>query len=72
MTQKQSNVPDQSRPQTATRGDGDQPERPGLKQTAPGNRRMLRRHTVNEVVVPKGPETAGNLTTSQEGSASQS
>ncbi|KAF6287479.1 ankyrin repeat domain 27 [Rhinolophus ferrumequinum] len=72
MTQKQSNLPDQSRPQTATRGDGDQPERPGLKQTAPGNRRMLRRHTVNEVVVPKGPETASNLTTSQEGSVFQS
>ncbi|XP_019510022.1 PREDICTED: ankyrin repeat domain-containing protein 27 [Hipposideros armiger] len=71
-TQKQNNVPDQSRLQTANRGDGDQPPRPGLKQTAPGNRRMLRRHTVNNVVAPKGPEAADNLPTPQEGSVSQS
>ncbi|XP_010987401.2 ankyrin repeat domain-containing protein 27 isoform X1 [Camelus dromedarius] len=65
--QKQNNLPDQGRPQTADRGNGDQLERPGLRQPAPGNRRMLRRHTVNDAVVPKGPETAGNLTTPPRG-----
>lgn len=72
IIQKQNDLSDQSRFQTADKGDGDQPKRPGLKQTAPGNRRMLRRHTVDETLVPRGPETAGNLTTPQEASISHS
>lgn len=71
VTPKQKNLSDQSRSQSANRGDTDQPERPGLKQTAPGNRRMLRRHTANDAPVSKGPETAGNPTTPQEASISQ-
>ncbi|XP_075849087.1 ankyrin repeat domain-containing protein 27 isoform X2 [Microcebus murinus] len=66
---KQSNTPDQSRSRTADKGNSDRPERPGLK---PGRRRMLRRHTVEDAAVSKGRETAGNLTTAQEASLSQS
>ncbi|XP_026935117.1 ankyrin repeat domain-containing protein 27 isoform X13 [Sagmatias obliquidens] len=72
VTRKQNNLPDQSSSQTADKGNDGQPERPGPRQTAPGQRRMLRRHIVNDAVVPKGPETAGNLTTPQEASISQS
>ncbi|XP_023419467.2 ankyrin repeat domain-containing protein 27 isoform X1 [Cavia porcellus] len=71
---KNSHLPEQSRLQTAGEGSNDLPkERPGLKQLvpAPGNRRMVRRHTVDVAVVPKDPETAGSLTTSQEASVSQ-
>lgn len=66
------NQPDQSRSQIAGTGNKDRPERPGLKQTAPGNRQMLRRHTVNDAVASKRPETAANLPTPQEASISQS
>nr|XP_058901996.1 ankyrin repeat domain-containing protein 27 isoform X3 [Kogia breviceps]XP_058901997.1 ankyrin repeat domain-containing protein 27 isoform X3 [Kogia breviceps]XP_058902000.1 ankyrin repeat domain-containing protein 27 isoform X3 [Kogia breviceps] len=72
VTRKQNNLPDQSSSQTADKGNDGQPERPGPTPTAPGQRRMLRRHTVKDAVVPKGPETAGNLTTAQEASISQS
>ncbi|XP_032470781.1 ankyrin repeat domain-containing protein 27 isoform X13 [Phocoena sinus] len=72
VTRKQNNLADQSSSQTADKGNDGQPERPGPRQTAPGQRRMLRRHIVNDAVVPKGPETAGNLTTPQEASISQS
>ncbi|XP_059940200.1 ankyrin repeat domain-containing protein 27 isoform X5 [Mesoplodon densirostris] len=72
VTRKQNNLPDQSSSQTADKGNDGQPERPGPRRTAPGQRRMLCRHTVNDAVVPKGPETAGNLTTPQEASISQS
>ncbi|XP_033701409.1 ankyrin repeat domain-containing protein 27 isoform X14 [Tursiops truncatus] len=72
VTRKQNNLPDQSSSQTADKGNDGQPERPGPRQTAPGQRRMLRRHIVNDAVVPKGPETAGNLTAPQEASISQS
>ncbi|XP_065781801.1 ankyrin repeat domain-containing protein 27 isoform X1 [Muntiacus reevesi] len=71
VTQKHKNPPDQGRSETADKGN-DQTERPGPRQTAPRNRRMLRRHTVDDTVAPKGPETAGNLTTPQEASISQS
>ncbi|KAB0401667.1 hypothetical protein E2I00_018007, partial [Balaenoptera physalus] len=71
VTRKQNNLPDQSSSQMADKGNDGQPERPGPRQTAPGQRRMLRRHTVNDAVVPKGPETTGNLTTPQEASISQ-
>ncbi|KAJ8791392.1 hypothetical protein J1605_004197 [Eschrichtius robustus] len=70
VTRKQNNLPDQSSSQTADKGKDGQPERPGPRQTAPGQRRMLRRHAVNDAVVPKGPETTGNLTTPQEASIS--
>ncbi|XP_045047891.1 ankyrin repeat domain-containing protein 27 isoform X9 [Desmodus rotundus] len=72
VTQQQKNLSDQNRSQAADRGDGDWPERHRLKQTAPGNRRMFRRHTVNDAVVPKDPETASNLPIPQEASISQS
>ncbi|KAM7233607.1 hypothetical protein CapIbe_015743 [Capra ibex] len=71
VTRKHNNLPDQGRSEAADKGN-DQLERPGPRQTAPRNRRMLRRHTVDDTVVPKGPETAGNLTTPQEASISQS
>ncbi|XP_007952535.1 ankyrin repeat domain-containing protein 27 [Orycteropus afer afer] len=64
-TLKQNHLPDQSRLQTADRGNSDQPKTPTQKQTAPGNRRMLRRHTVNDAVGAKGQEIASNLTTPQ-------
>lgn len=66
-------MPDQSRSQTANEGKNDWPEeRPRQKQTAPGNRRMLRRHTVEDTVVPKLPETADNLSSPQGAGVSQS
>nr|XP_017522677.2 ankyrin repeat domain-containing protein 27 isoform X2 [Manis javanica] len=65
VTWKQNNLPDQGRSPTADKGNGDQPNRPGLKQTAPGSRQLLLRHTVNDAAVAKGPETAGNLTAPQ-------
>lgn len=65
VTWKQNNLPDQGRSPTADKGNGDQPKRPGLKQTAPGSRQLLLRHTVNDAAVAKGPETAGNLTAPQ-------
>ncbi|XP_021585734.2 ankyrin repeat domain-containing protein 27 isoform X4 [Ictidomys tridecemlineatus] len=73
ITRKQNNLPDQSRSQTANEGKNDWPEeRPRQKQTAPGNRKMLRRHTVEDPVVPKGPETADNLSLPQGAGVSQS
>uniref|UniRef100_A0A8C9P5R9 Ankyrin repeat domain-containing protein 27 n=1 Tax=Spermophilus dauricus TaxID=99837 RepID=A0A8C9P5R9_SPEDA len=73
ITRKQNNLPDQSRSQTANEGKNDWPEeRPRQKQTAPGNKRMLRRHTVEDPVVPKGPETADNLSLPQGAGVSQS
>ncbi|KAM4800298.1 ankyrin repeat domain-containing protein 27 isoform X3 [Urocitellus parryii] len=73
ITREQNNLPDQSRSQTANEGKNDWPEeRPRQKQTAPGNRRMLRRHTVEDPVVPKGPETADNLSLPQGAGVSQS
>ncbi|KAG3255778.1 ankyrin repeat domain 27, transcript variant X3 [Ictidomys tridecemlineatus] len=73
ITRKQNNLPDQSRSQTANEGKNDWPEeRPRQKQTAPGNRKMLRRHTVEDPVAPKGPETADNLSLPQGAGVSQS
>lgn len=76
VTRKQKNLPDQSRPLRADKGNDDQPlsssERPGRRQKAPASRRMLRRHTVDDAVVSKGPETASNLIVPQEASISQS
>ncbi|XP_012502488.1 PREDICTED: ankyrin repeat domain-containing protein 27 isoform X2 [Propithecus coquereli] len=72
VTLKQNDPPDQSRSHTADKANSDRPERPGLKAAAPGHRRMLRRHTVEDAAVSKGQETAGNLTTAQEASLSQS
>uniref|UniRef100_A0A8D1NUG0 Ankyrin repeat domain 27 n=1 Tax=Sus scrofa TaxID=9823 RepID=A0A8D1NUG0_PIG len=76
VTRKQKNLPDQSRPLRADKGNDDQPlsssERPGRRQKAPASRRMLCRHTVDDAVVSKGPETASNLIAPQEASISQS
>ncbi|KAM8775451.1 ankyrin repeat domain-containing protein 27 isoform 2-T2 [Rhynchonycteris naso] len=69
-TQKQKNLSDQS--SSPDKRDGDEPKRPGLKQTAPGNRQMIRRHSVDDAVGLKGPETAANLTVPREASVSQS
>lgn len=69
---EQEHLPDQNRPQTADQGDGDPPKRPELKQTAPQNRRVVRRNTINDAIVPKSPETTGNLTIPQEASTAQS
>ncbi|XP_013377901.1 PREDICTED: ankyrin repeat domain-containing protein 27 isoform X2 [Chinchilla lanigera] len=63
---RNSHLPEQSRLQTANEGSDDLPkERPGLKQSAPGNRRMVRRHTVDIAVVPKEPETVLEASISQ-------
>eukprot|EP00071_Canis_lupus_P029522 XP_022263079.1 ankyrin repeat domain-containing protein 27 [Canis lupus familiaris] len=73
VTGRQSNLPDQSRSETADRGGGNRPERPGPKQSVPANRRMLRRHTVEDPVVSVSPGSAGNPSTSPEAdTASQS
>ncbi|XP_037675224.1 ankyrin repeat domain-containing protein 27 isoform X2 [Choloepus didactylus] len=69
---KQSNLSEQSGAQTADQGSSDRPERPALKQAAPRNRRLLRRHTANEAIGAKSPETAGNLTAPQESTVPQS
>jgi len=66
VTGKQNHLPDQSRSESADRGHGNQPERPGPKQSVPANRRMLRRHTVEDTVVSQNPGTAGHLATSRE------
>ncbi|XP_019651801.2 ankyrin repeat domain-containing protein 27 isoform X3 [Ailuropoda melanoleuca] len=66
VTGKQTHLPDQSRPESADRGKGNQPEGPAPKPSIPGNRRMLRRHTVEDTVVSKSAGTAGNPATSQE------
>lgn len=71
VTREQAKRPEQSRSQTADTGGGEQPERPRLKKAAPGTRRMLRRHTVDDTVGAKGPETAGGLATPREASISQ-
>ncbi|XP_075393450.1 ankyrin repeat domain-containing protein 27 isoform X1 [Tenrec ecaudatus] len=70
-TLKQTPWPEPSRPPTAGMGCGDQSSRSTPEQAAPGNRRMLHRHTVNEAVGSKDPEAAGDLTTPQEASVSQ-
>ncbi|XP_022380790.1 ankyrin repeat domain-containing protein 27 isoform X3 [Enhydra lutris kenyoni] len=65
VTGRQDNLPDYSRSESADRGHGNQPEGPGPRQSVPSNRRMLRRHTVEDAVVPTGPGTAGNPATSK-------
>ncbi|XP_002762026.1 ankyrin repeat domain-containing protein 27 isoform X1 [Callithrix jacchus] len=72
VTLSQNNPPTRSGPHAAEKGNSDWPERPGLTQTTPGHRQMLRRHTVEDAVVSQGPETAGLPCTPQEVSASQS
>ncbi|XP_039322355.1 ankyrin repeat domain-containing protein 27 isoform X2 [Saimiri boliviensis] len=72
VTLSQNNPPAQSAPHAAEKGNSDWPERPGLTQTSPGHRQMLRRHMVEDAVVLQGPENAGPLCTPQEVSASQS
>ncbi|XP_077838156.1 ankyrin repeat domain-containing protein 27 isoform X12 [Macaca mulatta] len=68
VTLRQNNPPAQSGSPAAEKGNSDWPERPGLTQTGPGHRRMLRRHTVEDAVVSQGLEAAGP----QEVSASRS
>uniref|UniRef100_A0A2K5UQ09 Ankyrin repeat domain-containing protein 27 n=1 Tax=Macaca fascicularis TaxID=9541 RepID=A0A2K5UQ09_MACFA len=68
VTLRQNNPPAQSGSHAAEKGNSDWPERPGLTQTGPGHRRMLRRHTVEDAVVSQGLEAAGP----QEVSASRS
>uniref|UniRef100_M3Y8V6 Ankyrin repeat domain 27 n=3 Tax=Mustela putorius furo TaxID=9669 RepID=M3Y8V6_MUSPF len=65
VTGRQDNLPDHSRSESADRGHGNQSEGPGPRQSVPSNRRMLRRHTVEDAVVPKSPGTAGNPATSK-------
>ncbi|XP_042824227.1 ankyrin repeat domain-containing protein 27 isoform X1 [Panthera tigris] len=60
VTREQNSPPDQRGPETAGRGSSSQPERPGLKQSVPASRRMLRRHTVEDTVAAKSPGTAGD------------
>ncbi|KAM5236178.1 ankyrin repeat domain-containing protein 27 [Ctenodactylus gundi] len=72
VTEKESTLLGQSRLQAEEGSDGLSTERPRLNHTAPGNRRMLRRHTVNDAVVPRGPEIVGTVTTPQEACTSQS
>ncbi|XP_004636880.1 ankyrin repeat domain-containing protein 27 isoform X2 [Octodon degus] len=59
ITQKQSPArAEQSGLQTADEGSDDLPkEGPRLTRSAPANRRMVRRHTVDVAVVPKDPES---------------
>uniref|UniRef100_A0A452UEU5 Ankyrin repeat domain-containing protein 27 n=1 Tax=Ursus maritimus TaxID=29073 RepID=A0A452UEU5_URSMA len=66
VTGKQNHLPDQSRPESADTGNGSQPEGPAPKPSVPANRRMLRRHTVEDTVVSKSAGTAGHPATSQE------
>ncbi|XP_017717207.1 PREDICTED: ankyrin repeat domain-containing protein 27 isoform X2 [Rhinopithecus bieti] len=68
VTLRQNNPPAQSGSHAAEKGNSDWPERPGLTQTGPGHRRMLRRHTVDDAVVSQGLEVAAP----QEVSASRS
>uniref|UniRef100_A0A8I5NQ15 Ankyrin repeat domain 27 n=1 Tax=Papio anubis TaxID=9555 RepID=A0A8I5NQ15_PAPAN len=68
VTLRQNNPPAQSGSHAAEKGNSDWPERPGLTQTGPGHRRMLRRHTVEDAVVSQGLEAAAP----QEVSASRS
>nr|XP_011763636.1 ankyrin repeat domain-containing protein 27 isoform X2 [Macaca nemestrina] len=68
VTLRQNNPPARSGSHAAEKGNSDWPERPGLTQTGPGHRRMLRRHTVEDAVVSQGLEAAGP----QEVSASRS
>ncbi|XP_004693608.1 PREDICTED: ankyrin repeat domain-containing protein 27 [Condylura cristata] len=73
LTQKPP--PGQSSSQTADQGHGDQPEGSGWKQhSAPGSRRMLRRHTVGDAsdTVAQGPERAGSFPAPHEAGLSQS
>nr|XP_037847430.1 ankyrin repeat domain-containing protein 27 isoform X4 [Chlorocebus sabaeus] len=58
VTLRQNNPPGQSGSHAAEKGNSDWPERPGLTQTGPGHRRMLRRHTVEDAVVSQGLEAA--------------
>uniref|UniRef100_A0A2K5Z5F9 Ankyrin repeat domain-containing protein 27 n=1 Tax=Mandrillus leucophaeus TaxID=9568 RepID=A0A2K5Z5F9_MANLE len=68
VTLRQNNPPAQSGSHAAEKGNSDWPEGPGLTQTGPGHRRMLRRHTVEDAVVSQGLEAAAP----QEVSASRS
>uniref|UniRef100_A0A8D2FCZ7 Ankyrin repeat domain 27 n=1 Tax=Theropithecus gelada TaxID=9565 RepID=A0A8D2FCZ7_THEGE len=68
VTLRQNNPAAQSGSRAAEKGNSDWPERPGLTQTGPGHRRMLRRHTVEDAVMSQGLEAAAP----QEVSASRS
>ncbi|KAG8510051.1 Ankyrin repeat domain-containing protein 27, partial [Galemys pyrenaicus] len=72
LTPKQP--PGQSSSQTADQGRGDQSARCGRKHSAPGTRRMLRRHTVGGAsgAGAQGPERAGGLPAPQEAGLPQS
>nr|XP_042131425.1 ankyrin repeat domain-containing protein 27 isoform X1 [Peromyscus maniculatus bairdii] len=67
----QKDPSDQSRCQASEEGNKGPPERPVPTKAAPGHRRMVRRHTVNDTAIPQVPEVTGHLTT-QEASLSQS
>uniref|UniRef100_A0A8C2MIP5 Ankyrin repeat domain 27 n=1 Tax=Cricetulus griseus TaxID=10029 RepID=A0A8C2MIP5_CRIGR len=62
---------DQRRCQVSEEGNKGLPERPVPRQAAPGHRRMVRRHTVNDAAIPQASEVTGHLTI-QEASVSQS
>lgn len=64
---KRNDLSEQSGSQIPEEGNQGLPER----QAAPGHRRMVRRHTDNDVAIPLVPEMTGHLTT-QEASVSQS
>ncbi|KAK7811869.1 hypothetical protein U0070_024132 [Myodes glareolus] len=66
----QNDSSDQNRCQASEEGNKGLPERP-VSRHAPGHRRMVRRHTVNDAAIPQLPEVTGHLST-QEGSVSQS
>ncbi|XP_059130811.1 ankyrin repeat domain-containing protein 27 isoform X1 [Peromyscus eremicus] len=67
----QKDPSDQSRCQASAEGNKGPPERPVPTKAAPGHRRMVRRHTVNDTAIPQVPEVTGHLTT-QDASVSQS
>lgn len=67
----QKDPSDQSRCQASEEGNKGPPKRPVPTKAAPGHRRMVRRHTVNDTAIPQVPEVTGHLTT-QEASLSQS
>lgn len=67
----QKDPSDQSRCQASEERNKGPPERPVPTKAAPGHRRMVRRHTVNDTAIPQVPEVTGHLTT-QEASLSQS
>lgn len=70
VTGIQNDSSEQHRCRASEEGNKGIPERP-VPRPAPGHRRMVRRHTVNDTAIPQLPEVTGHLTT-QEGGASQS